>query len=78
MLYAPETRALIDDDGQVVATLEDNALDEQGFALAEAYNHDADAERKLSACLKRFFCNFGHLCPYEDREEAQKLLSNSP
>ena len=69
------TGEILDDDGQVVATLSDNALPEQGESLVRAYNSD---NGKLEACLKRFFCNFGHLCSYEDREEAQKLLSRSP
>ena len=73
-IFNPLTSEIIDDDGQVVATLSDNALPEQGEALVRAYNSD---NSKLEACLNRFFCNFGHLCSYEDREEAQKLLSHS-
>lgn len=68
------TGEIIDDDGQVVATLSDNALPEQGVELVRAYNSD---KGRLEACLKMFFYNFGHLCSYEDREEAQKLLSHS-
>ena len=73
--FNPPSGEIIDDDGQVVATLSDNALPEQGEALVRAYNSD---NGRLEACPKRFFCNFGHLCSYEDREEAQKLLSHSP
>ena len=73
-IFHEPTGEIIDDDGQVVATLSDNALPEQGEALVRAYNSD---NGRLETCLKRFFCNFGHLCSYEDREEAQKLLSNS-
>lgn len=34
------TSEIIDDDGQVVATLSDNALPEQGEALVRAYNNE--------------------------------------
>ena len=43
------TGEIIDDDGQVVATLSDNALPEQGEALVRAYSSDVEAMRK--ACL---------------------------
>lgn len=47
--FNPPSGEIIDDDGQVVATLSDNALPEQGEALVRAYNNDGEATRK--ACL---------------------------
>ena len=47
--FNPPTGEILDDDGQVVATLSDNALPEQGEALVRAYNNDGEAMRK--ACL---------------------------
>ena len=48
------TGEIIDDDGQVIATLSDNALPEQGEALVRAYNNDGEAMRKvcLSVCQR--------------------------
>ena len=45
------TGEIIDDDGQVVATLSDNALPEQGEALVRAYNNDGLSERKRCVLL---------------------------
>ena len=46
------TGEIIDDDGQVVATLSDNALPEQGEALVRAYNSDnSKLEAMRKACL---------------------------
>jgi len=43
------TSEIIDDDGQVVATLSDNALPEQGETLVRAYNNEGETMRKV--CL---------------------------
>ena len=74
-IFHEPTGEIIDDDGQVIATLSDNALPEQGEALVRAYNNDSD---RLKACLRKFFYNFGHLCSHSYREEALRLLSDTP
>lgn len=42
-IFHEPTGEIIDDDGQVVATLSDNALPEQGESLVRAYNSDVEA-----------------------------------
>lgn len=53
-IFHEPTGEIIDDDGQVVATLSDSALPEQGEALVRAYNNDSEAMRKscLAVCQR--------------------------
>ncbi len=54
-IFHEPTGEIIDDDGQVVATLSDNALPEQGEALVRAYNNEGEAMRRASiAVCKRY------------------------
>lgn len=50
-IFHEPTGEIIDDDGQVIATLSDNALPEQGEALVRAYNNDGSLVRKCCVLL---------------------------
>jgi len=50
-IFHEPTGEIIDDDGQVIATLSDNALPEQGETLVRAYNNAGLSERKRCVLL---------------------------
>lgn len=78
MTFNPPTGEIIDDDGQVIATLSDNTLPEQGEALVRAYNNDGEAMRK--ACLAVCKRYADELLKHEHGEPLSKVaeaISNS-
>lgn len=69
--FNPPSGEIIDDDGQVVATLSDNALPEQGEALVRAYNNDGEAMRRASIAVCKWYAE--ELLKHEHGEPLSKV-----